>query len=442
MRCIFGRKREAELDEERQAHIEIEARGLSLEGLSGVEAAAQARRTFGDRTLVAELTRDSWGARWLSGIRQDLGYALCSVRRTPVFSAAVVLSLALGICAATVVFSVADTAYLRPLPYRAPDELMFAAMRMFHLEMVNSPDYVAWRRDHSAFLELAAMQFHGGNAAMLRDKEPVEVRTTRVSYNFATALGVRPAMGRNFEQQEELPNALKTALLTDVLWRKHFRARLDIVGQNIALDGVIYHVIGVLPPSFVMPMEVPTDILTLLPVSPTTSHHDRGMATWTVIGRLRSRVTQEQAFANVKMLFAASTADAPEIFRNDVSVMIEPLQQRMAGNAHTLVLVLAGAVACLLMIACANVANLLVARWSARSRELAVRAAIGAGRGRLVRQLLTETTVWCAAGSAVGMALMAVGLRSIVYFGAGSLPRLNEVKADGRVFAIASECLC
>src|SRR5436309_11252868 len=123
------------------------------------------------------------------------------------------------------------------------------------------------------------------------------------------------------------------------------------------------------------------------------------------------------------MLFATSKADAPEIFRNDVSVMIEPLQRRMAGNAHTLVL--AGAVGCLLMIACANVANLLLARWIARSRELAVRAAIGAGRGRLVRQLLTETAVWCAAGSIAGMALMAVGLRAVVYFAGGSWPRLN-----------------
>jgi len=437
-RIFGGRKREAELEEELQAHLDIEATRLEREGLSQEEAARQARHSFGSRALVAEQTRESWGARWLTGVRQDLEYAWRSGRRTPVFGAAVVLSLALGIGAATVVFSLADTAYLRPLPYRAPHELMFVAMRMFNLEMVLSPDYAAWRKDHSAFLELAAMQFHGGNAATLGEKDPVEVRVTRVSYNFVTTLGVQPAMGRNFQPREELPNAHKTTLLTDALWRTRFGSRADIVGRNLTLDGVTYEVIGILPRRFVMPMEVRTDILTPLPIEPTISHHDnRGLATWSVIGRLRPGVTQAQAFANLKLLFAASKADAPEIFRDDVSVFIEPLQQRMAGNARTLLLVLAGAVGCLLMIACANVANLLLARWSARARELAVRAAIGARRGRLVRQLLTETALYCAGGSAAGAVLTLLGLRTVVYFAAGSLPRLNEVKADGRVFAIA-----
>jgi putative ABC transport system permease protein len=436
-RIFGGRKREAELDEELQAHIDIEARRLEEDGGSGVDAESQARRAFGNRAAIAELTRESWGARWLMGVRQDVEYAFRSARRSPSFSAAVILSLALGIGAATVVFSVADTVYLRPLPYRAPNELMFVAMRLFGLEMVLSPDYVAWRRDSSAFRDLAAMQFHGGNPAILGEKEPVEVRTTRVSYNFITALGVQPAMGRNFEQSDEPPNAPRTALLTEALWRKHFHARSDIVGQGIVLDGVPYQVIGVLPRSFVMPMEVPTDILTTLPVSPTLTHHDRDMATWTVIGRLRPGVTEAQGLASIQTLFAASSADAPEIFRNDVSVMVQPLQQRMAGNARTLVLVLAGAVGCLLLIACANVANLLLARWSARSRELAVRAAIGAPRRRLVRQLLTETAVWCAAGSVIGMALMAAGLRMAARVAAGLLPRLSELKADERVFAIA-----
>ena len=440
-RIFGGRKRQAELDEEIQSHLDLEAERLVSEGLSAEEAARQAHRDFGSRALVADQTRDSWGARWLTELRQDLEYALRSARRAPFFGAAVVLSLALGIGAATAVFSIADTVYLRPLPYAAPDRLMFVAMRMFHLEMVLSPDYAAWRKDQSTFQDLAAMQYHGGNSAILagqaRGEDPIEVRVTRVSYNFLTTLGVTLALGRNFEPRDELPSAPRAALLTDTLWRTRFHSQPGIVGRNIVLDGVPYQVLGILPRSFLMPLEVRTDILTPLPVPPGIGHHDRALATWTVIGRLRPGVTEAQALANLRSLFAASKADAPEIFRNDVSVFLEPLQQRMAGNVRTLLLVLAGAVGCLLLIACANVANLLLARWSARSRELAVRAAIGARRARLVRQLLTETALYCTAGSTLGVALLGFGLRTVVYFEAGSLPRLNEVRADGRVFAIA-----
>jgi putative ABC transport system permease protein len=429
--------REDQLNEELQAHIDIEAKRLMDEGLGRDEAIALAARSFGSRAFVAERTREEWGGAGIAAVWQDLRYAVRSVRRAPGFSTAAMLSLALGIGAATVVFSVADTVYLRPLPYRAPHELMFVAMRLFRAEMVLSPDYVMWCKNNSVFQHLAAMQFHGGQPAILGSTEPVEIRRTRVSHNFLTTLGVQPVLGRNFEQSEESPNAPTVAILTDALWRRHFRGRPGVVGENTTIDGTSYRIIGVLPPTFMMPMEVRSDVLTTLPVSPTLGHHDRDMATWTVIGRLKPGVVQSQALANLENLFAASKADAPEIFRDDTSVMIEPLQQRMAGTARTLVLVLASAVGCLLMIACANVANLLLARWSARSRELAVRAAIGAGRGRLVRQLITETAVLCAGGTVLGVGLMMAGLRAFVYFAAGSLPRLREVEADGRVFGIA-----
>ena len=436
---IFARRtRDAELDEELQAHIDIEAKRLADEGMSREAAAAYARRAFGSRALIAELTRESWGAAWWTALTQDLRYAGRTLRRSPGFTAAAVLSLALGIGAATVVFSVADTVYLRPLPYRTPERLMFIGIHMDKMDFVPSPDFIAWRRDNSAFQDMAAMQYSGGRAAILGASDPVEIRTTRVSYNFTATLGVQPAIGRSFEPQEELPNGPKAALLTDSLWRNRFQARRDVVGRKIVLDGLEYSVAGVLPKSFVMPLGVPADILITLPVSPTARHFDKEMATWTVFAHLKPGVSIAQAKANLDALFAVSKADAPRMFQGDTWVMIEPLQQRMAGNAKTLMIVLAGAVCCLLLIACANVANLLLARWSARSRELAVRAAIGAGRARLVRQLVTETALLAWAGWGLGIALVAAGLRSFVYLAGSTLPRLNEVTADGRVLAIAS----
>src|SRR5215813_12541643 len=172
-RIFSGRRRNHDLDEEIQAHIDIEAKRLKDDGVDPAVAAVAAQRSFGSRAYVAERTRESWGGAWLRSALQDLHYAARSFARTPGFSAAAVVSLALGIGAATVVFSVADTIYLRPLPYRAPDRLMFVAVRMFGLEFVLSPDYVVWRRENSVFQEFAAMGASGGQRAVLGSTDPM-----------------------------------------------------------------------------------------------------------------------------------------------------------------------------------------------------------------------------------------------------------------------------
>jgi putative ABC transport system permease protein len=430
--------REDDLSEELQAHIDIESKRLMDEGLSYEAAIAEARRTFGSRAYVAERTREEWGWAWLRGVWQDLRYATRAATRSPGFSFAAVLSLALGIGAATVVFSVADTVYLRPLPYRAPEELVFLGVRMpiMPTEFLPDPDLVAWRRDNTVFEGLAATQFNGSNPATLGSSDPIEVRIARISSNFLDTFGVTPALGRGFHRDEEFPNEPRAVMLTHSLWRNHFRGARDVIGRSIVVDGDCT-VVGVLPPSFVMPMNVRADILQPIAVAPNASHHDRNLSIFSGFARLKHGVTLAQAKANLDALLAASRADAPQMFRDDSRAVIEPLQERMVGNARTLVLVLAGAVACLLLIACANVANLLLARWSARTRELAVRAAIGAGRARLVRQLVTETAMLAAAGLALAIGLVLAGLRGFVYLAGNTIPRLNEVRADARVFGIA-----
>jgi len=438
---MWGRRYEEDLQEEFRAHLEIEIAQLVERGLTREQAEIEARRRFGNDALIREVTRATRRFTRLERVWQDVRYAARVLRRSPGFTAATVLSLALGIGASTAVFSIADTVYLRPLPYAQAARLAWVGMRFPSLaipwEFVLSPDYVVWRRDNRSFQQLAATQANGSNIMLRGGTEPIEVHVGRVSSNFLATFATAPALGRDFLPQEELPGGPKAVLLTDRFWRDEYHTRRDAVGSAITLDGQPYTVAGVLPPSFVFPMDVKLDLLTTLPVSPAAAHHDRSMSTWAVFGRLKPGVTLAQARAEVDTLFAASKADAPNMFRSDSRAVTISLQQHRTGDSRVLLLVLIGAVACLLLIACANVANLLLARWSARSRELAVRAAIGATRGRLVRQLFAETALLTAAGWLAGMALVAGALRAFVHFAAGELPRLQEVSVDLRVFAIA-----
>ncbi len=274
-------------------------------------------------------------------------------------------------------------------------------------------------------------------ARTLRHSPAFTVHAVRVSSNFLKTFGARPELGRDFTQGEELPNGPKAVLISDHLWRNRFHANASLIGHSITLDGQSYTVAGVLPASFVYPMDVRVDVMTTLPVSPTASHHDRFMATWAVYGRLKPGVTIAQARADLERLFARSKLDIPLMFRNDTKLVIQPLQEHRVGDAHLLLNILIGAVACLLLIACANVSNLLLARWSARSGELAVRAAIGAGRRRLARQLFTEAGLLTAIGCLLGTALVVAMLRGFAHYAAGELPRLSEVTIDLRVFGIA-----
>ncbi len=432
-----------EVEEELAAHLAIETKQLMDRGLACGEAEAEARRLFGNRTRVLELTRDARGRGGFSRLFHDLRYAARILRRTPVFTLAAVFSLALGIGATTAVFSIADAIFLRPLPYADAARLMWVAIRFpGTAEFVPSPDYVAWRRDNHVFQTLAATQAGLSTTMLLAGglpggPDPAQVNVARVSANFLDAFAAAPALGRTFRAEEELPNGPKSVLLTARFWRDRFHASRAAVGSVITLDAQPYTVAGVLPASFIYPLDVKIDLLTTLPVYPTANHRDRSMSTWAVIGRLKPGVTMAQARADLDMLYAASKADAPYMFRADNRVVFETLQEHRVGSASTLLIVLMGAAACLLAIACANVANLLLARWSTRARELAVRAAIGAARGRLACQLFSEIALLISAGTLAGMLLVAGALRGFVHFAAGELPRLSEVTTDFRVFGIA-----
>lgn len=433
------RASDAELAEELQAHLAIEMKQLMERGMTREQAEMEACRRFGSQALIMEASREVRGHGGFARLWQDIRYAARVLRRGPAFTVAAVLSLALGIGATTAVFSIADTVFLRPLPYTDAGRLVWVGIRYpsIDFEFLPSPDYVAWRRDNRVFQNLAATQASFDSTMVLAGPDPAEVHAARVSANFLDTFAIAPALGRTFRAEEELPNGPKAVVLTNQFWRDRFHARRDVLGAVITLDGQPYTVIGMLPQSFVYPVDVKIDLLTTLPVSPTASHRDRSMSTWAVFARLKRGVTMAQARADLDVLFAASKRDDPQMFRADNSVVLQPLREHRAGKVRTLLLILMGAAGCLLAIACANVANLLLARWSARARELAVRAAVGAGRGRLARQLFTEIALLIAAGTVAGMILAAGALRGFVHFAAAELPRLSEVSTDLRVFGIA-----
>lgn len=437
-RLLQKRLRKQEIDEEFEAHLALESKLLEERGLTPDQAGLRARRAFGNRSLMAEQTRETWVWLWFDRLSQDLRYATRSLLHNRAFTVAAILSIALGIGAGTAVYSIADTVFLRPLPYNHPEQLMWVAVHFtkMKMEFLGSPDYVAWRRDNNVFQNLAATQMSPGETLLLNGQNATEVHNARVSANFLRTFGIVPSVGRDFTQAEELPNGSKAVLLTDHLWQEHFHRDAAIVGKTIEMDGQPFTVVGVLPRGFQFPMDIKLDVLTTLPVSPTATWHDRSVSTWAAYGRLKPGVSMAQARPALQVLLRRTIAGFPAPFRAGTQLALEPLQQHRVGNARLLLSVLIGAVTCLLLIACANVANLLLARWSARSGEFAIRTAIGAGRMRLARQLLTEAALLTFAGCALGMLLAFVVLRGFAHYAGNELPRMNEVTVDARVFTI------
>ncbi len=375
----------------------------------------------------------------LATIWQDVSYSARALRRSPGFSLAAVLSLALGIGASTAVFSIPDTVFLRPLPYPDSDRLLWIAVDFPSIknQFLPSPDYVVWRRENRVFEQFGTSQATPGFTMTLGGSEPTEVHIWRGSFNFLLTLGMSPSLGRAFRPEEELPNGPRAVLLTDLFWREHFHSDRRIVGGSIVLDGQNHTVAGVLPSGFRVSSGCEDRLADHVA---RVSERDSSRSCDVYLGGLwtpetgRDHCRRSREFRD---LFAASKADAPLMFRQDNRLIVESLQQHRVGNARILLLVLSGAVACLLLIACANVANLFLARWSDRSRELAVRAAVGATRLRLVRQLFTEAVLLALLGCGGGVLLALITLRGFVHFAAGELPRLAEVSLDARVAGIA-----
>jgi len=420
------RRRERELDEEIAAHLAMAVADRVARGQNPKEAEAAARRELGNEAIVKETTRAQWGRGSFERLAQDVRYGLRLLRRSPGFAAVAIVTLALGVGANTAILSVVDAILLRPLPYADPSRLVV----LLHdgRNPVAPANYLDWKQRSRSFESMGAAENWSAN--LTGGGTPEKVPALLLTPEILPMLGVRPALGRFFLPSEGVAGQDHVVLLGDGLWRRRFGADPNVVGTSVQLNGQPYAVIGVMPPGFLFAPFWTADSEMWAPLDLQARAASREGSSLRIFGRLRKDVSLSAARAEIAAITAVLERDFPGTNRR---VTVTPLHEKVVGNVRPALLVLLGAVGLVLLIACANVANMLLARSSARQREIALRAALGAGRGRTIRQLLTESLVLAALGGVAGAAFGAWSLKALVALAPASIPRLTDVHLDGRV---------
>jgi len=413
-----------EIDDELRFHIEQRTAENITAGMSPDEAAREARKRFGNLQNVREECREVSGASFGEVALRDIRFGVRMLRKNPGFTAVAVLTLALGIGANTSIFSFVNAILLRPLPYLEPDRLVMVFENHpesgSHKDSAGAPVLGEWRRRSTVFEDLAA---RGGESYNLSgESQPENIPGAPVSANMFSMLRLRPRLGRDFLPEEETYGRNHVVLLSYELWQRQFGGNTNIVGQSIQVNAEPYTVIGVMPPKIFFP-DHNTQLWTPLAFSPERlrQRHNHG---YLIFGRLKTGVSLEQARQEMDSIARNMAADDPQ--NKGWGAEVYPLQEIMVGDSRTILLVLLGAVGLVLLIGCANVANLLLARSAARSREFAIRTALGASRRQIVRQLFTESLLLAMLGALGGLLMAWAGLAVLIHFSPPDLPRVWE----------------
>ncbi|MFZ0636266.1 MAG: ABC transporter permease [Candidatus Acidiferrales bacterium] len=422
---------EQELDEELRFHFEEQVEKFMKEGVPRDEARRRARLEFGGAELIKEECREARGVNFVETLAQDVRYALRTLRKSPGFAAVAVLTLALGIGANTAIFSVVEGVVLAPLPYAGGDRLVMVweSNPRFVKVWTSYLNFRDWQRTARSFQQMTAFSTWQGYD-LTNPGTPEHLDGKQVTAGFFSTLGTQLARGRDFTSQEDGHGGAPAVIISDRLWRDRLGGSDQALGKSVVLNGVDYAIVGIAPPGF--RIEGDADVYVPLGQGDPVILNNRGSHEFFSIARLKPGVNISEARAEMSTIQSNLDQLYPEANR-DVGADVGPLKREMVGDVSGTLLMLLGAVGLVLLIACANVANLLLARAAGRTREFAIRSALGANRGRVVRQLLTESLLLSLAGGALGMLAAVFGVSPVLAAVPESLPRSENIGVNGPV---------